>query len=79
MKAKIVLCDDEGNFLPDSPSTTYSLELGGQTLNEIEQAVERFRRQALPELEADLLKAAQEQQTRELKKLDGLSSTVRPK
>jgi len=77
MKAKIVLCDDEGNVLPDSSSTPYSFELGGQTLDEIEQAVEQFRHQALPELEANLLKSAQEQKTNELKKQDKLPSTAK--
>jgi len=77
MKAKIVLYDDEGNVLPDSSSTAYSFDLGSQTLNEIEQAVEQFRRQALPELEADLLNTAQEQQTHELKKQDRLPSTAK--
>ncbi|UJB73445.1 hypothetical protein HRE53_33205 (plasmid) [Acaryochloris sp. 'Moss Beach'] len=41
MKAKIVLCDDEGNVLSDSSSTAHAFELGGQTLNEIEQAIEQ--------------------------------------
>jgi hypothetical protein len=77
MKAKIVLYDDEGNVLPDSSSTAYSFDLGSQTLNEIEQAVEQFRRQALPELEADLLNTAQEQQTHELKKQDRLPLTAK--
>ena len=70
MKAKIVLCDDQGNVLPDSSATAYSFELGGQTLNEIEQAVEQFRCQALPELEAELLKSAQLQHTADFKKQD---------
>lgn len=39
MKAKIVLCDDEGNVPSDSSSTAHSFELGGQTLNKIEQGV----------------------------------------
>ena len=74
MKARIVLCDDDGNIIPHAQSPTYDLELGGQTLNEIEQAVEQFRHKALPELEADLLKQAQNQQTQTLKKQDESSS-----
>ena len=70
MKVKLTICDDDGNILPNSPSIVHSLDIGGQTLDEIEQAVEEFRHQALPELEADLLKTAQEQQTQELKKQD---------
>ena len=70
MKAKIVLYDDEGNVLPDSSSTAYSFDLGSQTLNEIEQAVEQFRRQALPELEADLLYLLQKS-VRQIQSLGG--------
>lgn len=77
MKAKIVLCDDQGNVLPNSSATAYSFELGGQTLDEIEQAVDQFRHQALPELEANLLKSAQEQKTDELKKQDSSLSTAK--
>lgn len=60
MKAKIVLCDDDGNVLPDS-STAYYFELGGQNLNEIEQAIELFCHQALSGLEANILQSAQQQ------------------
>lgn len=83
MKAKIVLCDDDGNvlggmgwvergyetfplplpLLPNSSSTAYDFDLGGQTLDEIEQAVEEFRCYALPELEANILQSAQQQHT----------------
>ena len=76
MQAKIVLCDDEGNVLSDSSSTAHSFELGGQTLNEIEQAVEQFRRQALPELESELLKSAQQQHSEDFKKQDESPSTA---
>lgn len=77
MKAKIVLCDDESNILPDSSSTAYSFKLGGQSLDVIEQEVEQFRYQVLPELEANLLKSAQEQKTYQLKKQDRLSSAAK--
>lgn len=70
MKAKIVLCDDKGNILSNSTSNAYAFDLGGQTLNEIEQAVEQFRRQALPELEAELLQSAQQQHSEDFKKLE---------
>lgn len=40
MKVKIVLCDNAGNVSPDTSFTAHSFGLGGQTLNEIEQAVE---------------------------------------
>lgn len=68
MKAKIVLCDDDGNVLPNSSSTAYDFELGDQMIDEIEKAVEQFRSQALPELEANILQSAQQQHTEVLKK-----------
>ncbi len=70
MKVKLTICDDDGNVLPNAPSIVHSLEIGGETLDEIEQAVEEFRHQALPELEAGLLNTAQEKLTQELKKQD---------
>ena len=70
MKVKLTICDDDGNVLPNAPSIVHSLEMGGQTLDEIEQAVEEFRHQALPELEVGLLKTAQDKLTQELKKQD---------
>jgi len=62
-----VFCDDDGNVLPGAEEQVHAL---GQThtLNEIEQAVEEWRRQALPQLESDLLQAAQTEFTQELKK-----------
>ncbi len=50
MKARVILCDDDGNVLPDSPSTAYGFELGGQNLDDIEQEVEPFCHQAQLEL-----------------------------
>lgn len=56
-KIKITLEDDNGQ--PLTAPREYALEVGGGTLGEIEQAVEQFKRQALPELESHLLQASQ--------------------
>ncbi len=54
----IILEDDEGNPLPDA-RRTYPLKGDLDTLDGIEQAVETFERQALPEVERSLLAEAQ--------------------
>ena len=68
VQAKLVLCDDEGNVLSGTNGHLYSLGQDCHSLNEIEQAVETWRRQALPQLESDLLHRAQTQFTDQLKK-----------
>jgi hypothetical protein len=49
-------------------SCTYQMNLGQQTLHEIEGEVERFKQQALPEIEKTLLEQAQTKFTEEKKK-----------
>ena len=44
------------------------MELGTQSLHDIEGAVETWKQQALLEIEADLLNQAQSQFTQEIKK-----------
>lgn len=58
-RIRIILEDEEGRELAGTESRVYELgrELG--SLHEIEGALERFRRQALPELTAELLTEAQ--------------------
>ena len=68
VQVKLVLCDDEGNVLSGTNEHLYSLGQDCHSLNEIEQAVETWRRQALPQLESDLLHRAQTQFTDQLKK-----------
>jgi hypothetical protein len=55
---RIVLEDDNGNSLPETEQV-YALENDCDTLNQIEAAVETFRKQALPTLEQSLLTQAQ--------------------
>jgi hypothetical protein len=58
-RVRIVLEDDNGNLLPETEQVC-TLENNGDTLNQIEAAVETFNKQALPTLEQALLTQAQE-------------------
>ena len=68
MKAKVelVIRDEDGNIL--SQLDPYVLELGSQSLHDIEGAVENWRQKVLPDIEADLLSQAQSQFTQRVKK-----------
>ncbi len=68
VQVKLVLCDDEGNVLSGTNEHLYSLDQDCHSLNEIEQAVETWQLQALPQLESDLLHRTQPQFTDQLKK-----------
>jgi hypothetical protein len=59
MKAKIevIIRDEQGNIMGQMAPQT--MDLGHQSLDEIEGAVEEWRRKVLPDLEAELLSAAQ--------------------
>jgi len=54
-----VIQDEEGNIL----SLDYLMDLGSQSLHDIEGAVEDWRQKVLPDMEADLLDKAQSQFT----------------
>lgn len=58
--------DEDGNLL--SQLDSYPLDLGSQSLHDIEGAVEKWRQQALPDIEAELLRRAQNQFTQQAKK-----------
>ena len=68
MKARVevVIRDEEGNILSQLAPTW--MDLGTQSLHDIEGAVENWKQQALPEIEADLLSGVQSQFTQEIKK-----------
>lgn len=68
MKARVelVIRDEEGNIL--SQLDPYWMELGNQSLHDIEGAVENWRQEVLPDIEADLLRQAQSQFTQQVKK-----------
>jgi hypothetical protein len=74
-KIKLILCDDEGKPISEVKAKDYALEVGNETLDEIEAAVEEFKLKALPELEFDLLEVAQTQLTKQVKKTDLGSAT----
>jgi len=61
MKAKIevIIRDEQGKVI--GQMAPQPMNLGNQSLDEIEGALEDWRRRALPEIEARLLSAAQSQ------------------
>lgn len=65
-KVEVVIRDEMGNIL--SQLTPKSIDIGTQSLHDIEGAVEIWKQQALPEIEAELLSQAQSQFTQEIKK-----------
>ena len=44
---EVILRDDEGKLICSSKNQTYQVELGRQTLHEIEGGMEAFKQQAL--------------------------------
>ena len=66
-RVRLVLEDDNGNPLPHTEQV-YVLEGDCDTLNQIEAAVETFKRHALAPLEQALLSQAQERFVKEQKK-----------
>jgi len=57
-KVKISIEDDEGTIIGKD---NYSLDTGRNTINDIEKAVEVFRKDALPKIEQKLSMEAQKQ------------------
>lgn len=53
VKVKITIEDEAGNQI--GAPQTYALEIGNGTLTEIETAVEKLKRNSLPEIEHQLL------------------------
>ncbi len=66
VKIKITLEDEQGKQL--SQLESFNLELGNQRLDEIETAVEKFKKKMLPDLSKELLSQAQREFTQEKKK-----------
>jgi hypothetical protein len=62
---EIIVRDNDGNILRQSQPAP--LDLGQQSLHEIEGAVETWRQKILPEIEADLLTQAQTEYTQSQK------------
>lgn len=68
MRARVetVIRDEAGNIV--SQLAPYEIDLKNQSLHDIEGAVENWKQQALPEIEATLLTEAQNKFTQEIKK-----------
>jgi hypothetical protein len=58
-RIRIILEDDQGRELNEAGTRVYELGKDLDSLHEIEGALERFRRQVLPELTAELLAEVQ--------------------
>ena len=56
---KVTIQDDFGNVINEAASREYPLDLGKAILAEIEEAVEDFKKEALADIERDLLLATQ--------------------
>jgi hypothetical protein len=58
---RLILQDDEGNPIPGAAEERiYQLQGELETLDQIEQATEKFKTEALPEIEHSLLARAQQ-------------------
>ena len=62
----IIIKDDQGQEI--TRLQPVNLELGSQSLNEIETAVEELKKKMLPEISSELLSQAQRQFTEDKKK-----------
>lgn len=65
-QVKLEIQDEEGNIL--SQFDPYWMDLGSQSLHDIEGAVENWQQKVLPDVEAALLSQAQDQFTQQVKK-----------
>ena len=66
MKIEIIIKDEQGKELTSLQSM--DLELGSQSLDEIETAVEKLKQKMLPEISSELMSQAQREFTKEKKK-----------
>lgn len=66
-KIEIIIKDEQGKELTQLQSL--DLELGNQSLAEIEKAVENLKQKMLPEISSELLSKAQREFTEDKKKL----------
>ncbi len=66
VRIEIIIKDRQGNQL--SQLEEINLELGSQSLDEIETAVEKLKQKMLPEISSELLSKAQREFSQEKKK-----------
>lgn len=67
-RIRLILEDDNGAPLPENAERVYLLEGNCDTLNQMEEAVEKFKNAALPDVEQTLLQEAQQRFTTQEKK-----------
>jgi hypothetical protein len=65
---EIILRDDEGNIISQKTQKRYGLKLSKGGIGELEEAVEVFKRESLPDITYDVLAHAQQEQIDEIKK-----------
>jgi hypothetical protein len=65
-RIRIILEDDNGREMTEVEGRVYELGTDLGSLHDIEGALERFRRQVLPELTAELLAGVQAAQVKDL-------------
>ena len=63
---EFVIRDDKGNIL--SQNSPFPIEIGTQSLYDIEGCIEQMKNKVLPEIEVSLLTQAQKEFTEEAKK-----------
>lgn len=59
-RIRLILEDEQGNPISAQAQRVYELEGSCETLDEIEEATQTFKREALPEIERSLLREAQQ-------------------
>jgi hypothetical protein len=67
---ELVLRDDDNRIIGQRSAKRYSLNLSSQSFHDIEGAVENFKKAVLPDVELDLLEAAQSAFVRDKKRSD---------
>jgi hypothetical protein len=72
-RVEILVRDEAGEVISEQ---AFALEVGSGQFHEIEQAVEALKREALPQLEGDVLRHVQAQWVAEVKKTTPIGSTV---
>ena len=65
---EIILRDDEGNIIKQTTQKRYALPVSKGRIGEIEEAVEGFKRESLPDMTFDMLAHAHQQQSDQIKK-----------
>jgi hypothetical protein len=65
---EIILRDNEGNIINQKTRKQYALSFNKGQIGEIEEAVEGFKRESLPDIRYDVFAHAQQQQSGQIKK-----------